>query len=367
MLPLHKLHRFRPDLGSALAGGKMAAAGNNEQPRMRDKRVHLFSQTERGDFVFRAPDNQDRHFEAGEKAIGGVFAGEHGGEGALNDPAILLGEAEDVAGDEVRDDGRVGHEERVELVEIGGGLRREETGIPGRLLVDSGRVVEHEMPDALGMVAGDALDDPAAHGPAAQVDLLEAEGVEEADDGGGLIGDGVREAGGFLTAAVAGQVGHVDAVAGMDEPGGEAAPIFGAATKAVDENHNGASGGADDVVMHAKAGDGDGVGLKAGEALAHVGQMREPGDRTGPESESGGEHERGQHACGGKLFFLPNHGIFRLSVSSDCARCQPASMTRTVMGSSASALWLFHSARSTQRTASASEAASNCPPATRQR
>jgi len=54
-----------------------------------------------------------------------------------------------------------------------------------------------------------------------------------------------------------------------------------------------------------------------------------------------------------------------LSFSSSRARCQPISITLTATGSSLSALWLFHSARSTQRTASASEAARNSPPVTR--
>ena len=115
------------------------------------------------------------------------------------------------------------------------------------------------------MICGDGLGDPASHGPAAEFDLMEIECVHEGDDGGGFVCDGVREVGGLLAAAVAGKVGHDDAIAGLGEVGSEVAPVFSVAAEAVDEEDGRAVCGAESFVVDADAVDLDGVGFSAGE------------------------------------------------------------------------------------------------------
>ena len=204
-----------------------------------------------------APDDQDGHVEGGEVEVRGVVAGEHRGEGAVDDPGVLLGGADEVAREEGRDAGWVRREERregVELGDVGGG---EEVGVPGGesgCAVDdaeAGGVDEDELVDVVGMLDGDELSDPAAHGPADEIGLAEVEGVEEAEEHGGLVGGGVGELDGVVAVAEADEVDHVDAVAGAGEGGIDALPVFGVASEAVDEDDGLAVGGADDVVVDA--------------------------------------------------------------------------------------------------------------------
>ena len=173
------------------------------------------------DLVGGAPDDQDGHVEGGEVEVRCVVAGEHGGQGAVDDPGVLLGGADEVVREEGGDGWWVRGEERhegVELGDVGGG---EEVGVPsgeGGCAVDdaeAGGVDEDELVDVVGVLDGDELSDPAAHGPADEVGLAEVEGVEEAEEHGGLIGGGVGELDGVVAVAEADEVDHVDAVAGV--------------------------------------------------------------------------------------------------------------------------------------------------------
>ena len=111
----------------------MSAAGDKEELRRGDEIVHIVAFRDWSNLVEVVPDNEDGHFEGGEFGVGDIVSGEHGGEGALNDPGVFAGVVQDVAGDECGDLGRIGHEESVELFEFGFVLRSEEAGVPAGL------------------------------------------------------------------------------------------------------------------------------------------------------------------------------------------------------------------------------------------
>ena len=74
------------------------------------------------------------------------------------------------------------------------------------------------------------LHDSAAHRPAAQVDLLQAQRIEKAHHRLGLVGNRIGEVRRLLAAAVAGQIRHINAETGLGEIGRQVAPVFGVTT-----------------------------------------------------------------------------------------------------------------------------------------
>jgi len=142
--PLHKLHHLRSDLRGALHLGHVAAAGENCKFRLRHKLVDARALGERRNAVLGAPHQQHRHFELRQQIVGGVPAGEHGIDGAMNDPGVPVRIAYNVARDEARNFLRMGHQQRHQLVDLGGRLGRKEPRIPVRFLVEADRVEEHQ-------------------------------------------------------------------------------------------------------------------------------------------------------------------------------------------------------------------------------
>jgi len=126
------------DLVGALVWGEMAAVGDDFELRLREQLVHGLALGERRDVVFCAPDDKHGHFELREQLVCGVFAREHGGEGAMNDPGTLIGDTENVPSYEGGHLRGMGHEQEVELIEFGGGGGREEMDIPGGELEEAG-------------------------------------------------------------------------------------------------------------------------------------------------------------------------------------------------------------------------------------
>ena len=90
-------------------------------------------------------------------------------------------------------------------------------------------VEEHQPAHAVRVSGGDALHDPAAHRPATEVHLLQAERVEEANDNLSLVFDRIGEAGWLLALPVAEQIGQIDAIARVDQIGSQITPVFGTA------------------------------------------------------------------------------------------------------------------------------------------
>ena len=86
---------FGADGAGALERREVAAAVEDVELGLRNEAVHGLRLIERSDLVERAPDDEDRHFELRQQVVGDVLAGEHGGECALDDPAVLAGDAQD--------------------------------------------------------------------------------------------------------------------------------------------------------------------------------------------------------------------------------------------------------------------------------
>ena len=113
------------------------------------------------------------------------------------------------------------------------------------------------------------------------------------------------------------------------------------------------------MVVHAMARNRHRAALSARKRIAQIHHFIEVAHWPLPESEPCNHQQRHRRACQplqSSYAFTPPPAF----ISAARALCQPVSITRTVTGSSVRALWLFHSARSTQRTASASDAACNC-------
>ena len=254
------------------------------------RRCMVFASVERRDAVERSPHEEHGHFELRQKVVDHVLRGEHGGERALHDPAIAAEVAQNVASDEGGDGLRLRREEGFQLVELGDGGRREERGVKRRRDVEAGGVKEHEAADALGMLRGDEHGNPSAHGPAAELDLLEAQRVHEAHDHGGLVAHRIGEIRGPLAAAVAEEIGNVDAETGLGEIRRKVAPVLRAAAEPVHENDDGTVGRALGKIVHAMARDLHVSALDAGEILVQVRPRVEVAD--GAEVESDGREQR---------------------------------------------------------------------------
>ena len=78
------------------------------------------------------------------------------------------------------------------------------------VIPEPGGIIDHHAVDHLGVVQRQLQGNPAAHGPASNVGLLQAEGMEEVDDELLLGGDGVVRTGWLRRAAIAQQVESVD-------------------------------------------------------------------------------------------------------------------------------------------------------------
>src|SRR5579863_3694785 len=257
------------------------------------------------------------------------------------------------------------HQQRVEFFEFSRRNWREEFDIPVRLYIKARAVKQHQSADSFRVFRGDKLYDPAAHRPSAQIHLLQSERIEESGDDGRFVLDRIGEILGLITLAITGQVGQINAEAGLCQVGRQPFPIFRAPSQAMHENDHRTVGGSKCVVVNAMFTDIDETAPGTDQIHLRLIEDAKNTQRTQPERgpQSNDENEKNES----EPFGCTLQPCSCSTSERAFARCHPVSITRTVIGSSANALWLFHSARSTQRTASASDAACKEPPTTRQR
>ena len=167
-------------------------------------------------------------------------------------------------GDKAGDRRWVGHQQGIQLIELCRGGRSEEARVPPGEHFQACAIHKNQTANALGMFDGYSLDDPAAHGPAAQVGLLEPDCVEEIHHQICLIGDGVGRVDRFFGLAEAKKVRCVDAEAGAVEEGGKIGPIFRAATETVYQNDWSSIGWATHIVVDTMPVNHDFAALDAG-------------------------------------------------------------------------------------------------------
>ena len=86
------------------------------------------------------------------------------------------------------------------------------------------------------MLGGNKLHDPAAHRPSTEVNLLQAESIEEARDDTRLVAYGVGKIRWLFTLAVSGKIGQIHAITRLCQVGRELLPIFGASAETVHQN-----------------------------------------------------------------------------------------------------------------------------------
>ena len=151
--------------------------------------MHLLAQAEREKAILRPPHNQHRHLQLRQQGIGGVAAREHGRDCPVDHPGAPVRDAQDIPRHEARNPRRVGHQQRVQLVQLGGRGGRKQPRVPGGLCVDADAVEEHQPPHPFRMPKGQMLHDAAAHRPAAQVHLLQPQRIEKAHYRLGLVGN----------------------------------------------------------------------------------------------------------------------------------------------------------------------------------
>src|SRR5215469_1574990 len=363
LFPKKPLH-LRPHLLCALHRCKMPAPLGNLELRLRNERVHLLSLRQREDTILRSPHEQDRHLQLRQLSIRRVPSGKHGIQRAPHHPPVAPRDAQNIVRDKTRNLRRMRHQQIVELIELSTVSRAEQRRVPCRIFVETCAVEQHQPPDAIGMVDRDALRDPPAHRPAAQIGLLHAKRVHEGHNRRGLVRNRIRKIRRPLASSEPRQIRRDHAEAAAHQVGRQVAPVLRLAAESMHQHNRLAALRPSVVIMQANPVHRNPPAACPGHVHLHVEQAVEVAHRPQIKPDPERENQRDEHTEHPPCFAQRPH--FALSFSF-CTRCHAASTTRAVIGSIASAEWLFHSARSVHRASAASDAACNVPPVTQHR
>ena len=113
MLSLNEFERCGVHFRAALEGDHVTAVRDELELGLGDEAVHGLGLIDGNNLIQRAPNNEDRHLQLGQQVVGDILGRLHGGERALDHPAVAAGAAEIIARNERRNRRRVGHEEGV--------------------------------------------------------------------------------------------------------------------------------------------------------------------------------------------------------------------------------------------------------------
>lgn len=304
-------------MGGAFGDGEMATAVDADEYGLGDEFVKALACGEGGELVLSAPDEKDGHFEFVYAEVEDFAAVEHAAERVVDDPGVAPKAFEHAMYRDGRHahEGFVGLDAEEQLVEVGGGAGGEdrEWEVDGH--VEASTVEEQQTAYAVRVVESEFGGDPAAHGPAGDVGLLQVQGVEESGDDVFLCAEREVTACGPFRAAVAEQVERIDVIAVPCEGGGEDGPIAGAGTQAMNQNDGlfrGACGRQSFEVVDAVAGDLDLVVLDVVFTEVQVGAVVDEPERVVIEEDNGGdeEHDKRKHK-GEQPFAAARQGHFK--------------------------------------------------------
>src|SRR5580692_10057515 len=104
------------------------------------------------------------------------------------------------------------HEKCIKLSQFRCIRRSEEPSVPIRLQIHSGTVEEHQTRYPIRVLGSYTLHYPAAHRPAAQIDLFETKSVKKADYDRSFVRYRIGEIRRLFTLAVSGQIRQIDPV-----------------------------------------------------------------------------------------------------------------------------------------------------------